>query len=74
MAAASMGAFGTYKLQYHRLMQDLEERDRQQDRGPYNETVWVTKRYDPQDPRVLAPVPRHKLVVSKLPTLSLIHI
>lgn len=68
MAAASMGAFGTYKLQYHRLMQEREERDRQQAQGPNNETVWVTKRYDPQDLRVLAPVPRYKLVVSKLPT------
>lgn len=63
-----MGAFGTYKLQYHRFMQEREERDRQQAQGPNNETVWVTKRYDPQDLRVLAPVPRYKLVVSKLPT------
>merc|ERR1711963_103219 len=65
MAAASMGAFGLYKLKYQQRMQEIEGQA-QLPLGP--ETVWVTKRYNPQDLRVLAPVPRHKLVVDKLPT------
>ncbi|XP_076464198.1 uncharacterized protein LOC143296247 [Babylonia areolata] len=65
MAAASMGAFGTYKTQYHRF---LQEQQQQATLGPGGETVWVTKRYNPLDLRVLAPVPRHKLVADKLPT------
>ncbi|KAK7103650.1 uncharacterized protein [Littorina saxatilis] len=67
MAAASMGAFGTYKLQYNRYLQERGEQERQA-LGSGGQTVWVTKRYNPQDLRVLAPVPRHKLVVSKMPT------
>ncbi|KAK7504308.1 hypothetical protein BaRGS_00004612 [Batillaria attramentaria] len=64
MAAASMGAFGAYKLQYHRYLQKLAERE-QEEEDPENETVWVTKRYDPLDLRVVAPVPRHKLLAPK---------
>ena len=73
MAAASMGAFGTYKLQYHRHLLDLqaEEKRRAQGGGPDDETVWVTRRYNPQDLRVLAPVPRHKLIVPKVRPLPL---
>ena len=64
MAAASMGAFGTFKTQYSRYIREQEKLANL----PATETVWVTKRYNPLDLRVLAPVPRHKLVVNKLPT------
>ncbi|XP_076442995.1 uncharacterized protein LOC143281633 [Babylonia areolata] len=67
MAAASMGAFGTYKTQYHSYLQELEAREKAA-RAPATETVWVVKRYNPLDPRDTAPVPRHKLLANKLPT------
>jgi len=65
MAAASMGAFGLHKLKYQQQQKHLTPQA-QPPLGP--ETVWVTKRYNPQDLRVLAPVPRHKFVVGSLPT------
>jgi len=63
MAASCLGAFGSYKLQYSRYLKDRETQARQQAGPPETETVWVTKRYGPNDERVIAPVPRHKHVV-----------
>ncbi|KAL8604818.1 hypothetical protein ACOMHN_028446 [Nucella lapillus] len=60
MVAASMGAFGTYKTQYLRYLQEREELEKAAQR-PSTEVVWVTRRYDPLDLRNTAPVPRHKL-------------
>ncbi|KAL8611009.1 hypothetical protein ACOMHN_042625 [Nucella lapillus] len=65
MAASSMGAFGTYKTQYNRFLQDQQHQPLQESGC---QTVWVTKRYNPLDLRVMAPVPRRKLVADKLPT------
>ena len=71
MAAVSIGAFGAYKQAYSRYLQELEQKEKEIEKGTYgiekpeSETVWITKRYVPTDLRSLAPVPRHKLLVSK---------
>lgn len=59
-----MGAFGAYKLQYHRYQKLLEERTKEKE-DPQNQLVWVTRQYNPLDLRDVQPVPRHKIVVPK---------
>lgn len=60
MTAASLGAFGSYKIQWSRERQGLTKPTLPD--LVNEETVWVTKRYIPTDLRVTAPVPRHKLI------------
>lgn len=58
MTANCMGNFGTHKYMWSRNMQELS---RVKQNGSLDQNiVWVTKRYNPIDLRVAAPVPRHK--------------
>ena len=63
MAAPCLGSFGAYKYAWSRHVNE-------QRRQPYDETVWVTKRYIPTDLRVTAPVPRHKVIILKVEASS----
>lgn len=67
MTAASIGTFGSYKIQWSRERQGLSKPKIPDISN--EETVWVTKRYIPTDLRVNAPVARHKLIASDVKDL-----
>ncbi|KAK7000043.1 hypothetical protein BgiMline_009734 [Biomphalaria glabrata] len=60
MAANHLTAREVYRLQNAHEFRKLEKRI-----NPDIETVWIIKKYDPNDERTIAPVPRYKLVTPR---------